>query len=683
MSIFPEILAPAGSMESLIAALRCGADAVYIGGKNFSARSNASNFDINEIHKAAELCHLYSAKLYLAVNTVITDSETPDFCDFIKKTALCGIDAYIVQDLGCAELIKKCVPNAVLHGSTQMTVHTAKGAELLREMGFSRVVPARELNKKQIAEISKTGIEVEVFIHGALCMSVSGQCYMSAIIGSRSANRGCCAQACRLPFSACGNKNFCGLSLKDLSLISKIDELKSTGVCSLKIEGRMKRPEYAASAVSALKQACDGLTPDTEMLRSVFSRDGFTDGYFTGNLSNMFGTRQKSDVIAAKDILPEIRQSYAKERKVYKISFDITVKADLPIKLTALCNNLSVTVTGEIPQTAINKPIDKQYIEKQLSKLGDTVFEYDNTTADIDAELMVPASQLNELRRKSVEKLYKLIIENNTPNYDITDFTPNVKSKPRKSDSFKLHVYCSNINQADAVFKSADMLALPLKNCLSVISDKRKYISKLIINPPRFISDEKKLISQLNELYSNGFRHLLCVNPAYIKIGNEIGFTLHGGFGLNICNSYSLNSLDSLELSDAVVSFELKLIQIEKLNSNIPIGAVVYGYLPLMLTKNCPIRNEIGCQRCKKTISDRTGRNFTVKCHDKDYVEILNSELLFMADKASDLKCLDFGVIMFENESPQDAEEIVSKWTSQKINHPSKITRGLYYRGIQ
>ena len=277
----PEILAPAGSMESLTAALRSGADAVYIGGKRFSARNGAANFSDEELAEAAALCHKYGAKLFIAVNTIISDDEAADFCRYIKYTAGIGADAYIVQDWGCAALIKSCVPDAVLHASTQMSVHTVSGAELLRDLGYARVVPARELDKDTIAGICRLGLETEIFVHGALCMSVSGQCYMSAIMGSRSANRGCCGQACRLPFSAAGNKNAAALSLKDLSLIPKARELAEIGVDSLKIEGRMKRPEYVASAVNELKNALSGRAPDMAVLRGVFSRGGFTDGYYT------------------------------------------------------------------------------------------------------------------------------------------------------------------------------------------------------------------------------------------------------------------------------------------------------------------------------------------------------------------------------------------------------------------
>ena len=674
-----EILAPAGSMDSLTAALRCGADAVYIGGKNFSARSNASNFDLNEINSAAKLCHLYGAKLYLAVNTVITDSEADEFCVCIKNVSAFGVDAFIVQDLGCARLIKLCVPDAVLHASTQMTVHTVNGAKLLRKMGFSRVVPARELSEKDISSISAVGLEVETFVHGALCMSVSGQCYMSAIIGSRSANRGGCAQACRLPFSACGNKNFCGLSLKDLSLLGHIPELEKCGVCSLKIEGRMKRPEYVASAVSAVKSAINGDLPDMDMLRSVFSRDGFTDGYFTGKLSDMFGTRMKSDVTSAKDVLPQIRQTYAKCRKVYSLDFSAEIKADSPARLIASADGVSAEVFGEVPQTAINRPVDKAYLEKQLSKLGDTVFEFGSLNAEIDDGLMLPASALNELRRNAVSALEQEIIRKNTPVYTVSDFTPQFSPNfAKRSDKLRLFVSCQTAKQAETAEKYADMIILPIDECLSFGSD-----NKLIAEPPRFIINEEDIIAKLKKLREIGINHLLCTNLAYVEIGNELGFTLHGGFGLNICNSYSIDYARQLGISDVCLSFELKHSQISRLQSDIPLGSIIYGRLPLMLTRNCPVRNEIGCKNCKSSITDRTGHTFPVRCHEKNFVEILNSDVLYMSDKLNEIHNLDFGVVLLDDESENDIKTILSDLVSGGCHRPEQLTRGLFYRGIE
>lgn len=676
-----EILAPAGSMESLVAALRSGANAVYIGGKSFSARSSASNFENEEIAEAAKLCHLYGAKLYLAVNTVITDNEAASFCKFIADTAKIGIDAYIVQDTGCALLIKKVVPDAALHASTQMTVHTLNGAEFLKRLGFTRVVPARELSMAELSKIAESGLEIEAFVHGALCMSVSGQCYMSALIGSRSANRGGCAQACRLPFSACGNKDYCALSLKDLSLLSHTDELEKAGVCSLKIEGRMKRPEYVASAVQAVNDALNGKTPDMNMLRSIFSRDGFTDGYFTAKMQNMFGTRQKSDITSGKDILPVIRQTYNKERKIYGLSYKAIIKENCRAYLSASADGVVAEIYGDIPQTAINRPIDNAYLEKQLSKLGDTVFEFEKLEADIDNGLMLPASSLNEMRRNAVEKLQTLIIEKNTPVYSVTDFIPKLNSSYRKNNNkLSLYVSCTTLKQAEIADEYSDMLILPLDICFECDNIDRR---KIIAEPPRFISDEAMIISELEKLKESDISHLLCVNYAYIETGKNLGFTLHGGFGLNICNSYSIEAAEKIGLSDITLSFELTLSQINRLDFKLPSGSIIYGRLPLMLLRNCPVRNEIGCKKCTSQLTDRTGHIFPVRCHNKEYVEILNSDILYMSDKYNELSKLDFGVILLDDENDAEIRQLLGDLSSQSYHIPDKKTRGLFYRGIE
>ena len=672
-----EILAPSGSMESLEASLRCGADAVYVGGKHFSARGNAQNFSFEELENAIGLCHLYGAKIYLAVNTVISDSETELFCEYIKKTAQMGIDAFIVQDFGCISLIKKCVPDAVLHASTQMTVHSLKGAEFLKEIGFSRLVPARELSAQQIKSLKKSGLEIEVFVHGALCMSVSGQCYMSAMIGSRSANRGVCGQACRLPFSAMGNRDFCGLSLKDLSLLSHIGELIDCGVDSFKIEGRMKRPEYVASAVSETKKALIGKTPDIQLLRGVFSRNGFTDGYFTAKRCDMFGTRIKEDVISAKELLPEIRKSYQKQPKIYKISFSISIKKDKPVLITAICNGFSADISGDIPQTALKRPVDKDFIEKQLSKLGDTVFEYNGCDADIDDGPMVSASVLNALRREAVEKISSIIVKSNTPSYIISDFSPQIKASHTSSARTKLRFQCVNVIQAKSAEKYADMLILPLDECEKAL-EMGISTEKICAEPPRFITDESNVIQKLENLRILGVNHLLCVNTAYLKIGKELGYTIHGGFGLNVTNSFSCEFLAENGLSDITLSFEMKLSQLKKISSPIPVGIVAFGRLPLMMTRNCPVKNETGCNKCRKSITDRTGRNFPLKC-GKDYTEILNSDVLCISEK--DFYGFEFAVIMLNGESENEVKMIAENFGTSSFK-PDSATRGLYYRGI-
>lgn len=669
-----EILAPAGSFESLKAAVNCGADAVYIGGKQFSARQNAANFDDAELKQAADLCHLHNIKIYLTVNTIIFDNQINEFAEFITNASHAGIDAFIVQDLGAAEIIRNIVPDANIHGSTQMTIHTVKGAKLLKELGFKRVVISRELTEKQIREICSAGIEVEVFVHGALCMCMSGQCYLSSLIGQRSANRGFCAQPCRLPYSVYKNPRFNGLSLKDLSLVNHLQKLSDIGVFSLKIEGRMKRPEYVAATVCACRESLNGQTPDMALLKSIFSRNGFTDGYFTGSFSNMFGSREKEDVISAKDILPDIRKKYDHEKKSGKLDFYAEIKTGRPVKLTVSDGLEYVTVSGEIPETAINKPIDFTYLERQLSKLGGTIYEFDSLRADIDSGLSLSAKAINALRRNAVEELNLKSIKRNTPEYNCVPLDIDLENKIEKLNEFRMRI--SHENQLDAV-SDADRIIIPMDVFLK---SGYKDITKIIIEPPRFIYDEEKIFNILKKCRSLGAQHLMCGNLAYIKTGKELDFKLHGDFGLNSANSYSLNFLKKMNFEDTVLSFEMKLKQITLLNKSISTGIIAYGYLPVMITKNCPIKNEVGCEKCKKIIYDRTGRANKIVCHG-NYTEILNAQPLYLADRLEDLKNNSFITLYFTDESPDEIKKIINEYRCGGYAKDN-ITRGLYYRGI-
>ena len=678
MSRLPEILAPAGSPETLTAALRSGADAVYVGGKRFSARSSASNFTDEELAEAVRLCHSCGAKLYLAVNTVIADTEAADFQNYIVFTSQAGVDGYIVQDWGAAMIIRSSVPDAVIHASTQMSVHTAAAARLLRGLGYVRVVPARELDRRTIEKICREDIEVEVFVHGALCMSVSGQCYMSAMIGSRSANRGCCGQACRLPFSAVGSRDTAALSLKDLSLLSRADELCGIGVDSLKIEGRMKRPEYVASAVHELKKALGGEVPDMQLLRGVFSRGGFTDGYFTGIRQAMFGVREKDDVTAARTLLPQIHELYRSPRQVFTIDIHAVLKAGEPVTVSAVCGDISAEVAGDAPDAALNRPTDTAALEKQLFKLGDTVFKPGKLTADIDDGLFVPAGKLNELRRRLAEKLTEAVIQRNTPVYNITGKLPELPAVKRKAREGALPVrtYCRTAEQAVAAAGLSQYVIIP-ENIADEALIRRIGAEKLIIAPPRFISDEEKLTARLGELKALGADRLYCHTPDSVAVGKALGMKLHGSFTLNVYNSYSAEYLRSLGLIDCVFSIEATAEQFSAVRSVMELGAVVYGRLPLMLTRNCPIRNEVGCQKCTGHLIDRTGRTLPVAC-SKEYVEVLNSDVLYMGDRLSELPRADFGLVMLTDE---DAQQTVYAVSGKKPG--GNITRGLYYRGIE
>lgn len=678
----PKILAPAGSFETLKAVLDCHADEVYIGGKSFSARQNATNFTDEEIKLSAERCHLYGAKLHVAVNTLILDDQVEQFKEYIKMLSRAKVDALIVQDLGALEIIKKVAPNMELHASTQMTIHSVNGALLMKALGFKRVVLSRELDKNTIAEISSLGIDTEIFVHGALCMSVSGQCYLSSMIGSRSANRGLCGQPCRLPFSACNNKDFSALSLKDLSLLEHVQDFVDMGITSLKIEGRMKRPEYSACAVSNLYNTLHGLSLDTYTLKSVFSRGGFTDGYYTSNRNDMFGVRSKNDVISAEDVLPKIRETYKDTLKVSKLKFSMELEKDLPTRLSAFDDFGSYTVYGDIPQIAINKPTDKSIAEKQLSKLGGTIYEFNGLDFYSSDNLMLPVSKINELRRELISKIDMDRIQRNTPISIVKDDVEiNLPVKIETVSKPNIRLKIRNFQQLNGLnLEDIQYIIVPMAEILKNKELSQQLASKLIVEPPRFIINELKLSDDLTNVYILGVRHLMCNNLGYINTGLKLGYYIHGDFGLNVLNSLSLELLSRLKLQDCIVSFELKLNQIENLQKTIPIGLMAYGKLPLMLVRNCPIKNEVGCNRCKHYISDRTNRNLPVYCsNNKQYAEIFNAETLSIADKVTSMHNVDFYVLSFLEETSKEISKTIKDF---KNGNKLGTTKGLYVRGI-
>lgn len=406
-----EILAPCGNGESLKAALSSGADAVYLGLQSFSARRNAVNFSGNELKSAVQIAHRQGVRVYVTLNTLVFDDEIRALENAVNEISEAKADGVIVQDFGVSRKIKEIAPGLRLHASTQMTVTSASGAEFILKQGFSRVVLPRELSLEEIREItSKVNIETEVFVHGALCVCISGQCLLSAVMGGRSGNRGLCAQPCRLNYRCENRENV--LSLKDLSLINDLKYLEQAGVTSAKIEGRMKRPEYVAAAVYQCRAALRGEKTDKELLKRVFSRSGFTKGYFDGSLSNMQGIRQKEDTEGSAEALARIRQLYKTPCKRFSPDIEIRVKHGQPICCKAVCNDISVCVYGEIPQKALKHSITENEIAEQIGKLGGTVFELGSLKCILDKGLYVPASVLNEIRRKIVEEISDNIAQN-------------------------------------------------------------------------------------------------------------------------------------------------------------------------------------------------------------------------------------------------------------------------------
>lgn len=661
-----EILAPAGGMESLIAGVRSGANGVYLGVKAFNARRNAGNFDYDELKTAVDYCHKRGVKVYLTLNILISDDEWELAYDTVKKSLEAGVDAFIIQDIGAAKMIREHFPQARLHGSTQMSIMTPAGAKAAEEMGFSRIVLPREMSLDEIKEIRQsTNLELEMFVHGALCMCVSGQCYLSSVIGSRSGNRGLCAQPCRLPFTAKGDKTECALSLKDLSLIEHLGELD--GIVSLKIEGRMKRPEYVSAAVTAVKNAIDGSysNSDSYKLKSIFSRSGFTDGYFTSNLgADMFGTRQKEDVVSAKDVLKDISHNYDNENPLLPMDIQFTCLDSKPCQLTVSALGKTVTVIGDIPEKAINKPMTEEALSSRLSKLGGTQFYANNIEVILDDGLILPVSKINELRRKAVEEIEK--------QDEIT-----VDSKPL---SKLVPADKNEVLYANASFKSAEQIPdrhpfksvfIPLDSSLEDFVDNRAGV----VLPRGLFGIEDEIKKQLTKLKKAGVSKALCGNIGNYTLAKEMGFEVFGDFGLNIYNSESANMIDN-----PILSFELTLDQANKINAE-NTGVIVYGKMPLMLTRNCPIKNSIGCYECAKQgkLTDRKGYEFEVLCSKYPCVEMLNTHPIYMLDRLREVKT-DFVHFYFSTETADEVSHIIDLY--KKGGKPDfKYTRGLYQRG--
>lgn len=683
-----EILAPAGSFESVISAVNNGANAVYLGQQKFNARKNAENFDYETLKKAVEYCHIRNVKVYQTLNTIIFDDELNDLIETIKIACELNIDALIVQDLGVLNIIKKVCKNINIHASTQMTVHTIKGAEFLKNLGIKRIVVSRELSLREIKEIiDNVDVEIEVFGHGALCMSVSGQCYMSAMIGGRSGNKGNCAGTCRLPFGV-NNSNDYDLSLKDLCSTSYYDKLKEIGVTSLKIEGRMKRPEYTAITSKTYSLLEQNLTADTNTLRAVFSRSGFTDGYLSGKLNgDMFGYRNKDDVLSATDeILSNLRESYRKENQIIPLNVDISILNDKQIEIIVNDNSdNTIKLYSDKPEIAINKPTTQEMVIESLSKLGGTPFYINNINVSIDDGLIVAKSKLNAIRREFVEQIS--ILRNKPYNYEFKQIKI-TKNSIRKIKNQSLRARYSSIDQiSQNALNSLEYIYLPIDEVIDNQDILCDYSDKIIIELDRVsFGIENKLIDKLNLLSQLGFKNISASNISHIQIGKELNLNIFGTNFLNTTNSESLEFLQKYNLKDTIISTELTCKQIDYLKdfNNFKTGILGYGYLPLMIVRNCPIKRHIKCSECKSknSLTDRLSNKFRVTCNRQKYSEILNSKPLILSDKLNDFNKVDFITLYFTIENKSECDKVINAYKTKSSLNTKDLTRGLYYRGI-
>ena len=678
-----EILAPAGSLESLTAAVRCGANAVYLGGKAFNARRNASNFSDEELKQAVDYCHARNVKVYLTLNTLAGDNELETAYDAIKSACEANIDAFILQDTGLAALVRRVSSSVPMHASTQMSVQSIEGIRILERLGFSRAVLPRELSEKEIKAISsQTDMELEYFVHGALCMCVSGQCLMSSVLGGRSGNRGLCAQPCRLPFGV-NSKGGSNLSLKDLSLVDELHRLEKAGICSFKIEGRMKRPEYVAAAVTVCRNSLDGTENEdiNNSLRAVFSRSGFTKGYFEGRLGKeMFGIRRKEDVEGAAGVLSGLQRLYDKEMPHLPVDFSLVFTENKPMRLTAECNGFSAeSVSGKSPEKAINKALTRDDLIQRISKCGGTQFYPEKIEIDFDEGLNISAGALNELRRNALALLENEMIKREKA--ELSAFEN--EHRPHRPDATAVHARFFNEAQIPENLTGISRVILPIEAGAETVEKlSKKGIEIAIEIPAPVFSDADKYIEKLTELKKRGADLAWTCTLDGIGIAEKAELPFATGFGMNIFNSRSLEEMKNLGAKDSLLSCEINLSDAARLSEGMPRGIMAYGRIPLMLTRNCPVKNELTCAECgkKSELVDRMGVHFPVICKNGASF-ILNSRPVWLADKKSEMRNLDFVLLYFTNEEKSGCERVIEAYNNNE-KPDGEFTRGLYFKNV-
>ncbi len=693
-----ELLAPAGSMEALRAAVCNGADAVYLGADTFNARMNARNFSAADLQEAVVYCHVRGVKVHLTLNTLVLDREMPRAAELIRMAASCGVDAFIVQDLGMVSLCRQLAPDVPIHASTQMSIHSLEGVLEAAALGCSRVVLARELPAEEIAHIcKKSPVEIEVFVHGALCMCYSGQCYLSSVIGRRSGNRGQCAQPCRLPY---GYGRFEStrypLSLKDNCLAGELDELRRMGVASIKIEGRMKRPEYVAIVTRAYRTVLNGgkLTQaDLQELETAFSRQGFTDGYFKGQTgSDMFGRRQESADTA--DLFASARATYEQgETQRIGVRFYAMIHRGQPARLAVEDPDGNLCRTyGPVPEQAVYRSLTAQDLEQQLKKTGGTPYLCTSVRSSLDPDLMLPASAINAMRRDVIAELTAkrgraekphLNAYDEPPRYDGISGEPQLTVAVRTADQITSRM----------LSMKPTVLYVPLSELVEhpELRQRVGVETQLAAILPRVIwsGELVPIARQLRTVYDMGVRQVLAGNLGQLHIARAAGFAVRGDFGLNIVNSRAMRYLREQGLDSQLLSFELTLPQIRDISKAVPAEVLIYGRLPLMLMENCVIKNRTGtctCQTGTVRLVDRVGEEFPiVKDPGTCRNVLLNGKKLYLLDKKDAFRGMGLWALrlQFTTENPSEIDKVLMDYQGRAVFDAGSYTRGLYSRGVE
>ena len=692
-----ELLAPAGSVESVTAAVQSGADAVYFGYGAFNARRGAKNLSEEEAAAAVSYCHLRGCKVYLTLNTLLSDRELPAAAQAAAHASAIGVDAFIVQDLGVMRMLRQTVPDVPLHGSTQMTIHSLDGVKECAGLGLTRVVLGRELSREQIAAICRDApIEVEIFGHGALCMCWSGQCFFSSVIGGRSGNRGMCAQPCRLKYGWDGKADGHPLSLKDLSLARHLKEIQEMGVACLKLEGRMKRPEYVAVVTriyaKAIREGRDPTPEELQALEQAFSRQGFTDGYYMGRKGpDMFGVHR--DEKEPRELFAQARAAYnGGENRKEPVRFFALIEGGKPARIAAQDREGRVArVEGPIPEQARSLPLTRERVEGQLSRTGGTSYLCEKATAKVDEGLALPLSALNDLRRQALEELSRQ--RQTPPKRRQEPFQPGVRyENPKQPPVLTVSLREAGQLSTELLNLRPALIYLPMaseKELAPAVERCRRMGIPTAVQLPRICLDGElaTLERELIALRGLGVEEALVGNLGLARRASGLGFRLRGDFGLGVYNSQTLKELRRLKFLSAAASFELKLAQLRDLSKAVPLEFIAYGRLPLMITENCIIYNHSGRHTCGNVnlLTDRKGVRFPVVKAWGCRNEILNAQKLFLADKSADWTRLGLwgARLMFTTESAPECARVLERYMGRGDYQPNEYTRGLYYRGVE
>ena len=689
----PELLAPAGDFDCLRAAIAAGADAVYVGGRAFNARAYAKNFDDAELSAAVLLCHLHGVKLYVTLNTLLYDDELDEAVEFAVKLKEMGVDALIVADLGLVARLRRCVPELELHASTQMSVHNTAGAEMAYLMGCTRVVLARELSGKDIAEVTEACTpETEVFLHGALCVCHSGQCLFSSMIGGRSGNRGECAQPCRLPYG----KDKYPLSLTDLSLAEHIRELIRAGVASLKIEGRMKSADYVYNVTSVYRRLLDecraARREEKLLLERTFSRGGFTDGYFVSRIDGkMTGIRSEEDKRSSRDLettIPQVSRAPLTARALLKkdISSELTLTLRHPTR-----GVISAKVRGQAPQIAINAPLDASGVISRLCKMGATPFSLadNDVELELDDGIMLPVSAINDLRRRAVTELEEQLRipegrEEKAPllgafvrddvslehlderSLLLSEMYTRVKENGAKS---------SSVGRKTALFLNpAPLRALSFDDLeffdtifvpLSVYADYAELCKGVYVPPVVMQGEFSEVAAMLANAKASGAEFALVGNLGMLNAVIEAGLVPLGDFRLNVMNSESARLLCSLLPSAPLLSVELPPREFSVIGGR----AFTYGRIPLMITERCFIKENFGCKMCNEAVlEDRKGARFPMMREYRHRNLVLNAAVTYLGDKPALLHspAVKGEHFLFSVESPSEISRVICAYASSE-----------------